>query len=396
MKRDDREYRRSHPWLTFDVDRQLRDAPVQLWQLLGGVVALADVLADTPLLPAVAREMHAVYLAKGALATTAIEGNTLTEEEVRKAMDRQLRLPPSKEYLETEVLNMVEAFNEIMRDVEPGTPPLTVDRIKEMNRQVLKSLELDPGVVPGEVSDEGVVVGTYRGAPRRDCEYLLDRLCTWLEPDKVETVENRTANAILRALLAHLYLAWIHPFGDGNGRTARLVEFMLLAHGGIPATAAHLLSNHFNDTRTAYYRQLAHASRSGGDVVRFLIYALQGFYDGLRTQLDRIRQQTEDLVWQELVHQAIPGAGHPAHRQRRLATDLFKSRTAVPKGQLTALSLKLFNMHHNTSVKTLTRDVHVLEAKGLMRRTPDGYVASEEKILGLMPARAPQPIGQVD
>jgi Fic family protein len=40
--------------------------------------------------------------------------------------------------------------------------------------------------------------------------------------------------AILKAILAHLCLAWIHPFGDGNGRTARLVEFQILIFPGCP------------------------------------------------------------------------------------------------------------------------------------------------------------------
>ena len=54
--------------------------------------------------------------------------------------------------------------------------------------------------------------------------------------------------AILRAITAHLYLIWIHPFGDGNGRLARLVEFTILLKSGIPSIAAHLLSNHYNAT----------------------------------------------------------------------------------------------------------------------------------------------------
>ena len=75
--------------------------------------------------------------------------------------------------------------------------------------------------------------GHYRGAPREDCAFLLDRLCRWLEGEPGLSLfkkpdDDRIATAILHSILAHLYIAWIHPFGDGNGRTARLVEFMLL------------------------------------------------------------------------------------------------------------------------------------------------------------------------
>ena len=44
---------------------------------------------------------------------------------------------------------------------------------------------------------------------------------------------------LLRAIVAHLYIAWIHPFGDGNGRTARLVEADLLARFGVPEISCH-------------------------------------------------------------------------------------------------------------------------------------------------------------
>jgi hypothetical protein len=76
--------------------------------------------------------------------------------------------------------------------------------------------------------------------------------------------------AILKAIMAHLYLAWIHPFGDGNGRTARLLEFHILLEAGVPLPVAHLLSDHSNRTRAEYYRQLDRASKSGGDVLPFL------------------------------------------------------------------------------------------------------------------------------
>jgi len=391
---EDREYVKTHPWLTFDVRPQLDRANPRLWQKLGAVVALAEHLADTPMLPQYAARMHFLYMVKGAVATTAIEGNTLSEADVERLLEKQLKLPPSKEYLGVEINNMVEVFNEIMTRVERGDAlVLTTDVIKEHNRQVLKNLQLEPGVVPGEVSEHGVVVGPYRGAPRRDCDFLMDQLCRWLEgglPDVAS--DSRMATAILRALLAHLYLAWIHAFGDGNGRTARLVEFQILAAGGVPGPAAHLLSNHFNDTRTEYYRQLNYASRSGGDVVPFLVYALQGFYDGLHAQLEQLQEQSEDLMWRELVHQAIPGHKPPDHRRRELAIALFRNRALGPvrRSQLQDLTNELTRGYADKTGKTLTRDLHELADHSLIVSAGKGqYRAADELILGLMPRRAP-------
>ena len=393
MTGQDRKYEKTHPWLTFDVARQLDRAPAQMWQLLGKVVALAEHLAETPMLPSYAERMHFVYLVKGAVATTAIEGNTLSEEDVKQLISKELRLPPSKEYLGIEVQNMIEAFNAIMRAVTRGeTIQVTPGSIKDHNRQVLKNLQLELGVVPGEVSEHGVVVGPYRGAPRRDCDYLLGRLCEWLlngVPDPAD--KTPMATAVLRALLSHVYLAWIHAFGDGNGRTARLVEFQILACGGVPGPAAHLLSNHFNDTRTEYYRQLNHASRSGGDVVPFLVYALQGFYDGLQAQLAELREQTEELMWRELVDQAIAGHRPPDGRQRQLALAMFARRRSAPvrRADMPTMTVELARAHLDKTGKTLSRDLRVLLDLGLLRQEGKGaYRAAGEKILGLMPMRA--------
>ncbi len=91
------------------------------------------------------------------------------------------------------------------------------------------------------------------------------------------------AQTMVKAILSHLYLAWIHPSGDGNGRTAPLVEFVILAQCGmVPMPAGHLFSNHYSLTRDRYYRELTTASKSRGKFSGFLGYAVQGFVDGIR------------------------------------------------------------------------------------------------------------------
>jgi hypothetical protein len=107
-------------------------------------------------------ELKRVYLAKGARATTAIEGNTLTEEEVRARIDGRLRLPPSKEYLALEIDNIVAGCIEIQKESEAGQlRTIDVDTIKNLNRRVLESLPgLASDVRPGEISARNVIVGS--------------------------------------------------------------------------------------------------------------------------------------------------------------------------------------------------------------------------------------------
>ena len=265
-----RPYERSHPWISFTVD--LRAAQPSLWMLLGQAVALCRQIGTSALPPRNAREMQRFYLVKGVQATTAIEGNTLSTEQIRERIEGQLDLPLSQEYLGKEVDNIVRACNKIEDNILHNRKlRLRPQWIAECNRQVLRGLEehLEDGVIPGEIPVHSVGVGRYRGAPREDCDFLLGRLCEWLEAELelslfAEPSSNRMATAILHAILAHLYIAWIHPYGDGNGRTARLVEFMLLARAGVPLTSAQLPSNHYKLTRAEYYRQLDRASRANG------------------------------------------------------------------------------------------------------------------------------------
>lgn len=144
--------------------------------------------------------------------------------------------------------------------VEGKDCTITLDRINWFNAMVLRDLHLEEGVEPGIIRRHSVGVADYRGAPHQDCEYLLNRLCEWI--NSLKSTNNSVAYATIRAILTHLYLAWIHPYGDGNGRTARLIEFQILLGVGMPTVACHLLSNHYNQTRSEYYRQLSLASKT--------------------------------------------------------------------------------------------------------------------------------------
>ena len=396
-----REYARSHPWISFAVD--LRAAGPRTWALLGEAVARCRQVAQAALPPAAAAEMDRLYLSRGARATTAIEGNTLSEAQVRARLEGQLELPPSQEYLGREVDNILAACEAIRQAIRAGQPPrLSRGLVAEYNRRVLAGLEehLDAGVVPGEIPRHRVVVGRYRGAPRQDCAYLLDRACAWLEQESegldaafANQADGRRAMALLQAILAHLYVAWIHPFGDGNGRTARLLEFMLLARSGVPAPAAHLLSNHYNLTRTEYYRQLDRSSRANdrrGDPVAFVEYALQGLVDGLREQCAYVGNVQLAIAWQHLVYETFDAEPPTAAngRRRALVLALGAQRQPAPKPAIPELTPALARSYAAKTDKTLTRDLNWLRERGLVTRTADGYRARVERMRGFLPGAA--------
>jgi Fic family protein len=189
--------------------------------LLGEIRSKIEHIAGSPLKPDTAERMHALFLAKGVHATTAIEGNTLTVEQAKGLIEGTLTLPPSQQYLGVEIQNVVVACNGIFETLQRGAArTIDPETIKTFNRQVLAGLKLDEGVIPGEIRTHPVVVARYRGAPAEDCDFLLEKMCAWLNGSEFTppSSEMRMPYAVLKAVVAHLYLAWIHPFGDRNSR----------------------------------------------------------------------------------------------------------------------------------------------------------------------------------
>ncbi|ATB35480.1 hypothetical protein CYFUS_000893 [Cystobacter fuscus] len=381
-----RKYEKTHPWLKFSTN--LANAPPSLWMLLGEARSKCDHVAGAPLRPTMGGFFHQLYLAKGVLATTAIEGNTLSEEEVSRRIEGKLPLPKSREYLGKEVDNVISAMNLVWDQcMNQESKKLTVAEIKEFNRLVLNGLSLEEDVTPGEVRQHSVGVGSYRAPPAEDCEYLLQRMCDWLNGPDFEAGEETgpVVIAIVKAILAHLYLAWIHPFGDGNGRTARMLEFKTLTDAGVPSPAVHLLSNHYNATRMEYYRQLERASKSGGDVLPFISYAVQGFVDQIRTQVDAIRLEQLEVAWRSHVYDLFADKNSSGdERRKHLILDLAEYGPQ-PRSRLTLVSPRVAEAYAGKTPKTLARDINMLLEAKLLLRQDDLFIANKGPVLAFIP-----------
>lgn len=380
-------YQQSHPWITFSVDWRKLDS--RFWLRLGEAQASCIRIGEVPLQPAVSEHLLAVFTSKGAMATAAIEGNTLSEEEVREVMAGRLRLPPSRDYLRREIDNILNAFNSVKDDLlETGEGKFKVEEIKSFNRLFLEDLELDEGVIPGEIRTYSAGVPGYRGAPPEDCHYLVEQMCDWLNGPEFLPESDAVAHGILRGILAHLYVAWIHPFGDGNGRTARLLELKALLAAGIPTVAAHLLTNHYNQTRTEYYRRLAETSASGGDVIPFIRYAVDGLLEGLHEQFDEITEQELRIAWRNFVYDEFKARkGSVADRQRKLVLDLSDYDEPIPFNEIRRVSARVAESYAHKTDMTVRRDIQALVRAQLIVRRGNGYSPNRGRMLSLLPER---------
>lgn len=374
-------YEETHPWLTF----QFRAEPNMLWAKLGEAFSKNQHLAGIPLPPSLADHLASVVLTKGALATAAIEGNTLSEEEADAIINEGKTLPPSQEYLEIEIRNVVDALREIDESGRQGNSfLLSAEWLKAQNETVLRDLEVAEHVVPGQYTQDSLLVGhVYRGAPPEDLDYLVDRMCSWLNESLVKPSQDGEAdadmrfyNAVFAAVLTHLYLVWIHPFGDGNGRTARLAEVAILAHSGVvPWLASNLLSDHYNRTRTRYYARLAAASRNN-DLIGFISYAIEGYVDMLREQIDIVKHHQLMIAWTNYVHGRLRSApSGPTKDRRRELVLAMPIDKPISKKKIRRLAPELTEQYAGHEDRMIQRDLNALEKLGLVMEQDGGYIA---------------------
>ena len=374
----ERHYQKSHPWLEFVL--KLGKFPYRFWLDLGECVGKCDHLQRTAMSGALREDLYRLYLSKGAAATTAIEGNTLGEEQVQKIV-QGVSLPVQESYRQQKMQaeNVIAVYNEIVEQARNDfLPPLFPQRLHQFQKRILQGLDVEGNV--GRARRRGVQVANYRGAPPEDCPHLLQRLCGWLANDSGFAELTKTAGkkgtAIIRAALVHLYIAWIHPYDDGNGRTARMAEFYCLVAGGIPAAAAHLTSNHCNVLREEYYAQLRQASEKRSPI-DFIAFIVRGLRDGLREQLEYVYKEHERLVWKDYLQSAVAGNIAARRRRIRLANWLRTQEQEVGLQEMLKVSdIALLYATSKSAAALLNTDLNALAKINIVVKGGHGYSAN--------------------
>lgn len=338
---------------------------------LGQCRVYVECIAGAPILPEYRARLLAVALRKGAQATTAIEGNTLSDAEVEK-VERGEPLPPSQEYQEREVRNILDALNELLREavLDQKVELISPELLLRMHRLIGHDLSENFAAVPGQFAQGSRVVGPYKAPKAEHVPALVGLLCNWLRED-FHWPEQNFSTAIIQAIVSHIYVEWIHPFDDGNGRTGRLLEFYTLLRAGLPSIASHLLANHYNLTRPEYYRQLQRAHQTN-DLTEFIAYAVTGLRDGLRATQALVRENAVKQMWQVLVYEIFrkrlvkQRAVFTRQRDVALCLPLDRPVTIPDVSKLTPEIAAQYD--RIVSPRTVLRDLDVLESMTLITR----------------------------
>lgn len=371
----------THPHIRF---QKIWDLTRKGFLLLGQCEAYVKAISDAPILPEDHQRLLYVSLIKGAMATTAIEGNTLSEEEVEKILQDK-HLPPSRKYQEIEVKNVIDALNHYLVEVveEDKTSIINIDLLLEFHRKIGKELGEQFDAIPGKFRNDNRVVGNYRAPDYKYVKELMKELCDWLFKEFHYTKGQDFADVVIQAIVSHVFLEWIHPFGDGNGRTGRLLEFYILLRGGNPSIASHILSNHYNETRSEYYRQLNNA-RKNRSLTEFIEYALLGFRDGLVQTLEIVQASHFKIAWERYIFNAFEKKRmknkHVFKRRRKLMLNLpIDEEIWIPEIDL--VNVEIAKLYGGLSDRTISRDIDELEEMGLLERKGQYIKASSHTLM---------------
>ncbi len=356
--------------------------------LLGQCQAYVKAICDTSILPENHQKLLNVSLVRGAHATTAIEGNTLTEEDIER-IQRGHNLPPSRAYQEIEVRNVIDAYNELLQEVvyKNEISKITPDLIKRLHVLVSKGLGVHLDAIPGQFRTDFRVVGRYRCPDYADVASLVETMCDWLYREfNFGSGNQQFWQVVIQSIVAHVYLEWIHPFGDGNGRTGRLLEFYILLRGSLPDIASHIMANHYNNTRSEYYRQLDNA-RIKRDLTEFIGYALQGLHDGLEETLKTIQQSQFIITWHKYIYDRFADVkmSHKEvfKRRRELILSMPTDR-GLALEELLDSSPRIARMYAKLSIRSINRDADELIKLGLARKESGRYFANAQLVSGFL------------
>ena len=180
----------------------------------------------------------------------------------------------------------------------------------------------------------------------------------------VKFIRESELHPLLKACSAHFYLVYVHPFGDGNGRTARALSYMMLLQVGYDFFRYVSVSGVVAEERGRYYRAMRSVEESDGDMTYFI--------DAYSAMLARTVQKMEDhLKYHVLAGQklkALEASGSLNERQLNGARWLLESAN-------TGVTAEAWRKKYEVVTETARRDLLALCAAGVLAREKDGRKA---------------------
>ncbi len=222
-----------------------------------------------------------------AFASTSIEGNPLPLTDVKQILKTQ---PKNLRRSEQEIINYNQALKELNKKLKSGRIAFDLQLILSVHRQILN--QLAPRDQLGKLRREPVFVNdprtgktVYWPPDHQDLDQLLDGLIKFVVKNK------GLVDPLIIAGIFHKQLVIIHPFMDGNGRTARLATKVLLADMGLDTFNLFSFENYYNRNVTNYFKKIG-VLGNYYDLVKAIDFTdwLEYFTDGIIDELLRVKK----------------------------------------------------------------------------------------------------------
>ena len=252
------------------------------------IMAGREVIERSKLIPKWELKLKKEARIHNAHSSTSIEGNKLTLEQVADLSEHKEVVATEKD--KKEVLNYLKALDTVSKYASKKTidvkfflkihETITIDTLRDnkdcgvfRNRQVFVGRRIFDGTSFKEIVE--YMPPETKNVPRLVAEFL-----DWLNSDKEKEV-----NSVILAGIVHYEIARIHPFVDGNGRTARLIASLVLYKSGFDHRRFFALDDYYDENRSAYYAALKTAQTNRGDITKWLEY----FSDGVLYSINKVK-----------------------------------------------------------------------------------------------------------
>ena len=266
------------------------------------------------------REVEADALAREVLSTSGIEGEILDPDQVRSCVAARLGLDAGKS------LRPIPAVEGIVRIMVDATTRywegLTEERLLGWHSWLFPQ---------GRSGLRRVRAGAWRTGPVQVVSGHVGRERVHFEGPEPERVPGEMSaflewfnsppetDGVIRAGMAHLWFAAVHPFEDGNGRIARAITDMALAQSQNSPMRLYSMSHRILRERDAYYRALENATRGTCDITAWLSWFAGCLGRAMDDALEALSAAQQNSVLMER-------AGRPPlnHRQLRVLELLIR------------------------------------------------------------------------
>lgn len=298
-------------------------------------------------------------LMEEAITSSQLEG-AVTTREVAKEMLRTGRKPRDKS--ERMILNN---FLTMRRIRELRNQPLTPELIYELHRMVTEET-LDKPDAAGRFrcADELITVEDDKGEimhmppPAHQLPWRMELMCRFANGEPAEPF----IHPAVRAMILHFWLAYDHPFVDGNGRTARALFYWAMLRADYWLFEYISISDILKQAPVKYYRAFLYSETDENDLTYFLLHQSEVIRKAIDKLHDYIARRTRELRESEKL---LRDWRHLNHRQQALIGHALRHPGA-------SYTVEGHQRSHNTAYDTARKDLLALAEDGLLDQHKSG------------------------